>query len=111
MLADGIEGLLVIPGAAIGTAQPGHDGHCFGEKRSRIGGRVALRAHASNVNDALEEIPSVAGYRGVALQAAEKPSGPKGTGFTGGGKTLWTEGYELRKNSALYQGTTLVVSP
>ena len=34
---DAVEALLAIPGAAIGTAQPGHDAHCFGEKRSRIG--------------------------------------------------------------------------
>ena len=52
---DGVEALLAIPGAAIGTAQAGHDAHGFGEKCSRIGGRVALRAHSNNVNDALED--------------------------------------------------------
>ena len=52
---DGVEALLAIPGAAIGAAQPGHDAHCFGEKCSRIDGRVALRAHFNNVNDALED--------------------------------------------------------
>ena len=52
---DGVEALLAIPGTAIGAAQPGHDAHGFGEKCSRIGGRVALRAHSNNVNDALED--------------------------------------------------------
>jgi hypothetical protein len=42
---DGVEGLLAIPGAAIGTAQPGHDAHCFGEKRSRI------NTHSNTLND------------------------------------------------------------
>ena len=51
----GVEALLAIPGAAIGTAQPGHDAHCFGEKRSRISGRGSLRTHVNNVNDGLED--------------------------------------------------------
>jgi len=40
---------------SIGTAQTGHDAHGFGEKCSRSGGRVTLRAHFNNVNDALED--------------------------------------------------------
>ena len=51
----GVEALLTIPGAAIGTAQPCHDAHCFGEKRSRIRGRGSLRTHINNVNDGLED--------------------------------------------------------
>ena len=50
---DGVEGLLAIPGATTGTAQPGHDAHCFGEKRSRIEGHSSV----NTLNDAPEDAP------------------------------------------------------
>ena len=55
----GVEALLAIPGASTGTAQPGHDAHCFGKKCSRIGGRGLLRTHTTNVNDGLEDSGAV----------------------------------------------------
>src|SRR6202453_1600298 len=55
IFSDSVEALLAIPRTDIGAAQAGHDAHGFGEKCSRIGGRVALRAHSNNVNDALED--------------------------------------------------------
>src|SRR5271163_3282181 len=42
---DAVEALLAIPGTTIGTAQPGHDAHCFGEKRGRI------KTHSTTLND------------------------------------------------------------
>src|SRR5580658_5344000 len=42
---DAVEALLAIPGTTIGTAQPGHDAHCFGEKRGRI------KTHSNTLND------------------------------------------------------------
>src|SRR6202453_1575655 len=76
IFSDSVEALLAIPRTAIGAAQAGHDAHGFGEKCSRIGGRIALRAHSNNVNDALEDCFSPVTVVWLALPLGEETSTP-----------------------------------